>query len=83
MCIFCILLLLIYICIVIGLFLVCVSICNLLLMRNSELFIGIEVEDYNGNVIGKFKVVVKKVKKNFVLINKKKNVDLFNVFIFI
>lgn len=41
-------------------------------MRNLELFIGIEVEDYNGNVIGKFKVVVKKVKKNFVLINKKK-----------
>lgn len=31
-------------------------------MRNSELSTGIEVEDHNGNVIGKSKVAAKKVK---------------------
>lgn len=38
----------------------CASTCNLLLMRNSELSTGIEVEDHNGNVIGKSKVAAKK-----------------------
>lgn len=52
-------------------------------MRNSELSTGIEVEDHNGNVIGKSKVAAKKVKKNFASTNKKKNVDLLNASIFI
>lgn len=47
----------------VGLSLACASTCNLLLMRNSELSTGIEVEDHNGNVIGKSKVAAKKVKK--------------------
>lgn len=56
-------------CTVIGLSLACASTCNLLLMRNSELSTGIEVEDHNGNVIGKSKVAAKKVKKKL-CINK-------------
>lgn len=56
----------------VGLSLACASTCNLLLMRNSELSTGIEVEDHNGNVIGKSKVAAKKVKKNFASTNKKK-----------
>lgn len=67
----------------VGLSLACASTCNLLLMRNSELSTGIEVEDHNGNVIGKSKVAAKKVKKNFASTNKKKNVDLLNASIFI
>lgn len=47
----------------VGLSVACASTCNLLLMRNSELSTGIEVEDHNGNVIGKSKVAAKKVKK--------------------
>lgn len=66
----------------VGLSLACASTCNLLLMRNSELSTGIEVEDHNGNVIGKSKVAAKKVKKNFASTNKKKN-DLLNASIFI
>ncbi|XP_062578380.1 sideroflexin-5-like [Saccostrea cucullata] len=38
----------------------CASTCNLLLMRNSELSTGIEVQDHNGNVIGKSKVAAEK-----------------------
>lgn len=53
----------------VGLSLACASTCNLLLMRNSELSTGIEVEDHNGNVIGKSKVAAKKVKKKL-CINK-------------
>lgn len=56
----------------VGLSLACASTCNLLLMRNSELSTGIEVEDHNGNVIGKSKVAAKKVKKNFASTNLKK-----------
>lgn len=51
-------------------------------MRNSELFIGIEVEDYNGNVIGKFKVVVKKVKKKF-CINKLKKMLIYLIYLYL
>ncbi|XP_062589452.1 sideroflexin-5-like [Saccostrea cucullata] len=38
----------------------CASTCNLLLMRNSELSTGIEVQDHNGNVIGKSKIAAEK-----------------------
>lgn len=41
-------------------------------MRNSELSTGIEVEDHNGNVIGKSKVAAKKVKIIDPLQQKKK-----------
>lgn len=50
-------------------------------MRNSELSTGIEVEDHNGNVIGKSKVAAKKVEKP--LHQQIKNVDLLNTSIFI
>lgn len=53
----------------VGLSVACASTCNLLLMRNSELSTGIEVEDHNGNVIGKSKVAAKKVKKTFASTN--------------
>lgn len=67
----------------VGLSVACASTCNLLLMRNSELSTGIEVEDHNGNVIGKSKVAAKKVKKKLCINKLKKNVDLLNASIFI
>lgn len=52
-------------------------------MRNSELSTGIEVEDHNGNVIGKSKVAAKKVKIIDPLQQKKKKEKLLNTSIII
>ena len=37
------------------------NICNVVLMRNHELFTGIEVKDRNGNVVGTSKIAAQKV----------------------
>ena len=37
------------------------NICNLVLMRNHELFTGIEVKDKDGNVVGTSKIAARKV----------------------
>ena len=37
------------------------NICNVVLMRNHELFTGIEVKDGNGNVVGTSKIAAQKV----------------------
>ena len=37
------------------------NICNVVLMRNHELFAGIEVKDKDGNVVGTSKIAARKV----------------------
>ena len=37
------------------------NICNVVLMRNHELFTGIEVKDKDGNVVGTSKIAARKV----------------------
>lgn len=66
----------------VGLSVACASTCNLLLMRNSELSTGIEVEDHNGNVIGKSKVAAKKVKKTFTSTNKRMLIYLMHLYLY-
>lgn len=51
-------------------------------MRNSELSTGIEVEDHNGNVIGKSKVAAKKVKKTFTSTNKRMLIYLIHLYLY-
>ena len=47
------------------------NICNVVLMRNHELFTGIEVKDKDGNVVGTSKIAARKVSHkiiNYILI---------------
>ena len=39
------------------------NICNVVLMRNHELFTGIEVKEKDGNVVGTSKIAARKVTK--------------------
>jgi len=42
-------------------FAACANICNVFLMRNSELSTGVDVEDKDGNVVGTSKVAAYQV----------------------
>ena len=57
------------------------NICNVVLMRNHELFTGIEVKDKDGNVVGTSKIASRKVHKLTINVGKQYNMRRFSRFV--